>query len=177
MANYKEIVPFILSWEGGYVNHPNDRGGATNKGITMNTWRGYCAKKGKPATIATLKAMTTSEWEEIFKGSYWDALSLDKVSDQNVANIMVDWAWASGATTAAMQLQKILGVKADGIIGKKTLAVMNGKSGLSLFGQIKQRRLVFVDNIVKKDKTQKCFLAGWKRRINSIMYDQLILNQ
>ena len=62
MANYKQIIPFILSWEGGFCNRKNDRGGATNKGVTINTWRGYCAKKGKPATIETLKAMTTSEW-------------------------------------------------------------------------------------------------------------------
>ena len=104
MANYKQIIPFILSWEGGFCNRKNDRGGATIKGVTINTWRGYCAKKGKPATIETLKAMTTSEWEEIFKTMYWDALRLDNVTDQNVANIMVDWAWASGVGTAALGL-------------------------------------------------------------------------
>lgn len=176
MANYKEIIPFILSWEGGYCNRPSDRGGATNKGVTINTWRGYCAKKGKPATIATLKAMTTSEWEEIFKTLYWDALSLDRVVDQNIANIMADWAWASGPTTAARQLQRIVGVTVDGVVGAKTLAAVNGKSGLTLFGQIKQARLAFVRNIVRKDKRQKENLNGWERRINSIMYDQLKLN-
>lgn len=177
MANYKQIIPFILSWEGGFCNRKNDRGGATNKGVTINTWRGYCAKKGKPATIETLKAMTTSEWEEIFKTMYWDALRLDKVTDQNVANIMVDWAWASGVGTAARQLQKLVGVKVDGIIGNKTLAAVNSTSGLPLFGRIKQMRLLFVKSIAKNDKSQQENLRGWERRINSIMYDNLILNK
>ena len=39
MADAQKLVPFILSWEGGYVNDPDDVGGATNKGITIATWR------------------------------------------------------------------------------------------------------------------------------------------
>ena len=35
----QKLVPFILSWEGGFVNDPDDVGGATNKGITIATWR------------------------------------------------------------------------------------------------------------------------------------------
>ena len=28
-------LPFVLRWEGGFVNHPNDPGGATNAGVTQ----------------------------------------------------------------------------------------------------------------------------------------------
>lgn len=35
MADAKILKPFILSWEGGYVNDPNDLGGHTNKGVTL----------------------------------------------------------------------------------------------------------------------------------------------
>lgn len=38
MADIKVLVPFILSWEGGFVNDPDDKGGATNKGVTIATW-------------------------------------------------------------------------------------------------------------------------------------------
>jgi len=31
---FTAFLPFILRWEGGYVNNPADRGGATNKGVT-----------------------------------------------------------------------------------------------------------------------------------------------
>ena len=33
MAEVKKLVPFILKWEGGFVNDPDDLGGATNKGV------------------------------------------------------------------------------------------------------------------------------------------------
>lgn len=32
MADYRKLKPFILKWEGGYVNDKDDLGGATNKG-------------------------------------------------------------------------------------------------------------------------------------------------
>ena len=35
MADVKILAPFIIKWEGGFVNHPNDPGGATNKGVTI----------------------------------------------------------------------------------------------------------------------------------------------
>ena len=39
MANINVLAPFILSWEGGYVNHPNDKGGATKYGVTLDQWK------------------------------------------------------------------------------------------------------------------------------------------
>ena len=39
MAKIELLVPKILKWEGGYVNDPLDKGGATNMGVTLETWR------------------------------------------------------------------------------------------------------------------------------------------
>ena len=39
MANVDILLPFILKYEGGFVNDPADSGGATNKGVTIATWR------------------------------------------------------------------------------------------------------------------------------------------
>lgn len=41
MAKIDILAPFILSFEGGYVNDPHDKGGATNKGVTIAVWRKY----------------------------------------------------------------------------------------------------------------------------------------
>ncbi len=170
MANYKILVPFILESEGGYVNNPHDRGGETNKGVTMQTWRAYCAKKGKPAGTATLKAMRQSEWEEIFTSLYWNKLKADRIADQSIANLLADFAWGSGVTRAAKTLQTHLGVTADGIVGDITLKALNSRSPLPLFGALKQARLRFVESIVRNDPTQKIFLKGWTKRINRIIY-------
>lgn len=173
MANYKKIIPFILCYEGGYSNKPTDRGGETNKGITMATWRAYCAKKGKPANTHTLKAITQSEWEEIFKTNYWDKCKGDLIEDQSIASMLVDFAWHSGVTNAVKTLQRVLGVKVDGIIGKETLRVLNAKSPLPIFGALKQARLKFLNNIVKNDPKQKVNLKGWTNRVNAITYGKL----
>ena len=45
MADIKNLIPFILKWEGGFANDPTDRGGATNKGVTIATYEAYCKKK------------------------------------------------------------------------------------------------------------------------------------
>ena len=172
MANYRVLVPFILRWEGGFVNDPLDRGGATNKGVTLATWESYCKKKGKNGTVETLKKMSDADWESIFKGLYWDRFRADEIVDQSIANILVDWLWASGIH-AIRHVQRIVGTKDDGIMGPKTLAAINGESPLTLFGKIHRDRLLFVDNIVKRNPSQKKFIRGWKRRINAIHYGSL----
>ena len=48
MADVKKLAPFILKWEGGFVNDPDDLGGATNMGITIATYRVYRKRKGLP---------------------------------------------------------------------------------------------------------------------------------
>lgn len=167
MAKIEAIVPFILKWEGGFVNHRNDRGGATNKGVTLTTWQHYCKKNGKEASMSTLRKMTNAEWAEIFKTGYWDAWKADNIMSQRVANICVDWSWMSG-TKVIKKVQKMLGLTADGIVGPKTLASINGHSEDALFGQIKELRKKHYESIVKKDPTQQIFLKGWLNRLEEL---------
>lgn len=122
MANAKLLQPFILRWEGGFVNDPLDRGGATNKGITIGTFRQFY---GKDATVEQLKNITDEQWLHIFKSGYWNPWKADEIVNQSIANIVVDWAWASGPGTSIKQVQGVLGVAADGIVGPKTLATIN----------------------------------------------------
>ena len=60
----------VLKWEGGYVNHPKDPGGATNMGITQKTLQGW---RGAPVTAEDMKALTHKEAEAIYKARYWAA--------------------------------------------------------------------------------------------------------
>lgn len=65
----------------------------------------------------------------------------------------------------------ILGVAVDGKVGAKTIEAINSANSKALFDKIKAKRLQFVDNIVKRDPTQKVFLKGWQNRINAIKYE------
>lgn len=168
MANAKLLQPFILRWEGGFVNDPLDRGGATNKGITIGTFRRFY---GKEATVEQLKQITDDQWLRIFKEGYWNPWKADQIKNQSIANIVVDWAWASGPVTAIKQVQRILGVVDDGVVGPKTLAAINSADQQTLFAEIHVARLKFVENIVQKNPTQVRFLKGWKNRINAIKFE------
>lgn len=169
MAKAELLKPFILHWEGGFVDDPLDRGGATNKGITIGTFRNFY---GKDATVEQLKNITDEQWLHIFKSGYWDKWKADDIENQSIADIVVDWAWASGTATSIKQVQKILGVAVDGIVGNDTLTAINTADQSSLFVKIHSRRIEFVENIVKRDPSQTRFLKGWKNRINSLTFSE-----
>lgn len=167
MADYKKLKPFILKWEGGFVNDKDDLGGATNKGVTLATFRSVYGQ-GKTAT--DLRNMTDQQWETIFKKHFWDKWRADEIEDQSVANILVDWLWASGSYGIKIP-QRVLGVAVDGIVGAKTIAAVNAKDGNSFFKEVRQERIDFIDRICNSRPQNKKFKKGWLNRINAIKYE------
>ena len=97
----------------------------------------------------------------------WDKWCADNIKSQSIANILVDWVWASGKYGIIIP-QKILGVTQDGVVGLKTLEALNARDADKLFAQLKQARINFVETIVKRNPSQKKFINGWKRRIYAI---------
>lgn len=171
MANSGKLVPFILQWEGGFVNDPDDLGGATNKGITIGTFTEYRRKKGLSApTVEDLKNISDAEWHNIFKSLYWDRWEADEIKSQSVANILVDWVWASGVH-GIKRPQKLLGVVADGLVGAKTIAAINAADPKKLFEAIKADRTKFIDEICKARPKNEKYRKGWMNRINAIKYE------
>ena len=171
MANSSKLVPFILQWEGGFVNDPDDLGGATNKGITIGTFTEYRRKKGLSApTVKDLKNISDAEWHDVFKSLYWDRWKADEIKNQSVANILVDWVWASGSY-GIKRPQRLLGVKADGIVGKQTIAAINAMDAATLFKMIKDDRAKFIDEICKARPKNEKYRKGWMNRINAIRYE------
>jgi lysozyme family protein len=83
--------------------------------------------------------------------------------------------WASGTKGITIP-QQMLGVKADGIVGNVTLNALNSSNAQEFFRRIQNRRIAFVENIVKYNSSQAVFLKGWKRRINAIEYGKLTYN-
>ena len=187
MADIKNLIPFILKWEGGFANDPTDRGGATNKGVTIATYESYCKKKGLPRpSVADLKHISDDNWRDIVKTMFWDKWRADDIQSQKVANILVDWFWASGIH-GIKKPQALLGVKVDGIVGNKTLSAVNFADPEELFGAIYQERVKFLTAIVANSVaayekkigrkateaellkyTQKRFIKGWLNRLQDI---------
>ena len=187
MASIDNLIPFILKWEGSFVNDPTDRGGATNKGVTLATYEAYCKRKGYPRpTVEQLKNIPDAHWREIVRTMYWDRWHADDILSQKVANILVDWVWASGIH-GIKKPQALLGVKVDGIVGDKTLSAVNCADPEELFAAIYHERVKFIKAIVARSVadyekkigrkatekellkyTQKRFIKGWLNRLLDI---------
>lgn len=173
MANVNKLAPIILKWEGGYVNHPNDKGGPTNKGVTIATWRkvGYDKDGDGDIDIDDLKLLSNEDIvNRVLKPFYWDKWKADQIKNQSIANLVVDWVWGSG-TWGIKFPQRILEVKDDGIVGPKTLDTLNNYPDQSeLFKKLWLRRKQHFEDIVKADPTQDVFLKGWLNRLNDFKY-------
>lgn len=160
MADINNLIPFILKWEGGFSNHPSDPGGATMKGVTLATFR---MAFGKQKSIDDLKRMTDDEWRYIFRTFYWNRWQGDKIRCQRVANILIDWVWASGSH-GITKVQKLLKVVPDGIAGEKTLNALNHRDCRELFDEIFRERERFIRSL----RNFPIFGRGWLRRLYDI---------
>lgn len=186
MASIDKFIPILLRWEAGiivkdgetlenaytratkkgFVNDPNDNGGATMVGITIGTYRSYCRYKGqKTPGVADLKRLPYKVWRDIIYTMYWNKWKADTISDQSVANMVVDWAWHSGASTIK-KVQALLGVTADGIVGPKTITALN--NGKDIKQKVYNARKAYFEAIVKRNPSQKKWLNGWMNRLNSV---------
>lgn len=189
MANANILLPFILRWEGGFVNDPTDRGGATNKGVTITTWRqvGYDKDGDGDIDVDDLKLLTNEDVRDrVLVPHYWNRWKADTINDQKIANILVDWVWASGSH-GIKSPQRLLGVNVDGIVGPKTIEAVNFADPQSLFLAIYDERVKFINNIVERSVseyekkigrkatetellkyTQKRFRKGWLNRLSEL---------
>lgn len=175
MADVKKLAPIIFGWEGGLANDPMDRGGLTNMGVTLDTWRAVGYDKTGDGVIdgADLKLLDKKDVINVLKKHYWDRWKGDHIRSQSLANILVDWVWASGAWGIKIP-QRLLGVPSDGVVGPMTLSTLNEANARNLFFRIKEERIRFVEDICRKDPTQVRFRKGWLNRINSFQFNDAI---
>lgn len=189
MADIERLIPHILKWEAstsdpklsnvqlfnnararGFVNDPDDAGGATMIGVTLKTYTDYRKRKNLPKpTVKDLKAIPYEEWKEILKSMYWDRFKADQIENQSIANLCVDWLYMSGVY-AIKNTQQCLKLVNDGIVGAKTVAALNADDPSTVFKKIWKKRRDFYYGIVANRPTQQKFLRGWLNRLNDCKY-------
>lgn len=189
MAHVEKIVPFIIQFEAGidpagltgeklfekarrtgYANDPDDLGGITMMGITLATYTEYCRRNGYPKPSANhLRQISYIHWLDILKTMFWDRWKADEIVNQSIAEILVDWVWASGKYGITIP-QQLLGVAADGIVGPKTIAAVNSGNPAQLFGHIKSARQAYINRICTTRPANNKYKKGWLRRLNAITF-------
>ena len=176
--SFDQIIEIIIESEGGYSDHPADRGGKTKYGITERVARenGY---KGNMMTLLLPVA------KEIYKKEYWDKIKGDSIIKNNakIAYILMDIAVNMGVYRSSKIFQEALNLckkkqelhiddlVVDGKIGTKTITCLDKIleydhtqnteiPKLLLFFQMKR-----YNKIVSKNPSQKVFLKGWLNRV------------
>lgn len=170
MTSVNDMIEDILVREGGYVNHKNDRGGATNHGVTIGTYGRYLGHK---ATIAQVKAMSKDTARDIYKKLYYERPRLHLLHGAIQAQ-MFDCSINHGSRNPIKWLQKITNqaidakLKVDGMIGNKTAAAVNefvDMAGAKVSNSaMVEERTEFYQRLIKRKPSQAVFRRGWMRR-------------
>jgi lysozyme family protein len=140
--------------EGGYSNHPNDRGGETRYGISSRWY--------PDEDIANL---TRERANAILYRDYWLKPHINKLPDE-FADIVFDDGVVQGQPTAIKNLQRALGTHADGIIGPNTLSAFENAN----YNTVRRNFIRNVNNVedeyLRNDPSQRVFEKGHRDRFN-----------
>ena len=172
MAKFENFAGKLLRLEGGYVNHVLDKGGPTKYGVILSMWQEHGHDKDGDGDIDAedIKKLTEEDARYIAKKIFWDYFLADHISNESVAEFIVDWGYNSGRKTVAKIVQRLVNVEVDGTVGIQTLRAINSTDQERLFNLLKIERKVFLNNIIRRKPDQIVFYDGWMNRVNSFKY-------
>lgn len=175
MSTVKDIIDEIIRVEGGYVDHPNDPGGATKYGITEAVAREHGYKghmKDLPVTTAY----------DIYYKDYVVKPGFDKIADVDpaIAAEVVDTGVNMGPVVAGKFLQRALnsvaaaGLTIDGKVGPRTVSALADfirlrKAGGTkvLLKMLNSLQCVRYIELTESNAKNRSFIYGWvANRVN-----------
>ncbi|WP_196755071.1 glycoside hydrolase family 108 protein [Burkholderia anthina] len=175
-ARFEKVSKIILFNEGGFVDDPNDPGGATNKGIAWATWEAYAEKDvGVEPTLENLKALTDDQAKAIYLKRYWEPRGFCGIFNEKTALNIYDWTITSGQ--AVRKIQELLAVEYSVEIAQnnamskdfinKINSIANQDELVQRIGSLRKQYYTSLayDKKGKPNKKYK-FLEGWIRRVD-----------
>jgi len=157
----ESTIDAILAREGGYVDHPDDKGGATNHGITQATLAGWRRAR---VTVDDVKALTEAEARDIYRSQYIEEPGFLHILNDAVFSVVVDTAVNFGPAKATVFLQTALGVNADGVFGPVTRKAMDLADGAKIYRGVVAERIRYRGRRITAEPTQAVFAKGWLAR-------------
>lgn len=154
-----KLVAQVLAWEGPPTNDPDDPGGRTQHGISEAAHPGAWAD-GK---------VTLAEAEALYRQKYLIATKIIDIPHPGLQAQLFDWAVNSGPGTAVRALQRLLKVKADGLIGPQTLGALEKADLTRLNNALVEARVAFIERLIAQRPKAAKYRAGWTRRARSFV--------
>lgn len=167
-----QIINHVLTLEGGFVEHKNDKGGPTNFGITLNTLQSF--KKNYDLQASDVRSLTQNDAVEIYDKDYWQVMNLDKIHFPEVQLAIFSTGVNRGPYSAVRIAQFVANMKTpkgliplllDGEMGPKTYTAINNCPPSWFFRNYQQACQIEYVRIVKQNTSQLVFLEGWLRRL------------
>lgn len=178
MSSFDIAIPVILKHEGGYVNNPNDPGGATNYGISLRFLADYPDigdfDHDGDVDINDIAAMTQADAVNIYRAAWWDKFGYERINDQTIATKVFDLSVNMGAKRAHIILQTALNkafglqIPTEGNLGPMTCGAINsatdGEGEQQLLDVFCEETWGFYQRLIAKKPTLGVFAKGWKNR-------------
>jgi len=127
MRDVREIAAEIVAREGGFVNDPDDPGGATNHGVTIHTLRrlGLDVDRDGHVDVDDIRALSRAQAVDIFIEHYHDRPGIARLPEDLRASVFD--MYVNAGANAVKILQRLLrdmdeAVDVDGVIGPQTAA-------------------------------------------------------
>jgi len=161
MSDFTTALKYTLIFEGGWADDPDDLGGPTMFGITLNT-----AKRHGVEEADALRKISLETAAAILREGYW---RFDTIADQRVATKVFDMAVNMGLATAVKLLQRSLnvygaGLQVDGAFGAETSRAVNSRDPELILDLLCGVSREHYEQVAARSPSSKKFLAGWRRR-------------
>lgn len=166
-ANFARSLASVLRHEGGYSNHPKDKGGPTNKGITLAAFQANVKPGG---TVEDLKRITDAQVATVYREAYWNLVGGDDMPG-GVDYALFDFGVNSGPSRAVKFLQRLVNVDDDGYVGALTLGAVRAADPIPLIKALCDARLDWLQTL----DTWDTFGKGWGNRVNDVRDDAVQL--
>lgn len=173
MSTFDLAWPIVKRHEGGFVNNPNDPGGATNFGVSLRwlvsqgllTQLEHDEGDVTQDAVTAVKLMTEAEAQAFYVKYWWDANGYANVVSQALATKLVDTAINMGSVRANNFAQEIVGITpTTGHFGPKTTAAVNAFPQTQFILAYQNKMADFYRSLVAANPKRAEFLAGWLNR-------------
>jgi lysozyme family protein len=170
MSDFNEAVQVVLRHEGGFVDSPNDPGGATSYGVSLR----WLKSKGlleqleeadkTQDEVLVIRELTQTQAMGYYKAFWWDVYKYGNLNAQAVASKVFDTSVNIGPSRSHKFLQSAIGVSQDGVLGSKSFNEANALSPSMLVVKLQTLQAQYYRDLVIQNPKLQEFLKGWLAR-------------